>query len=121
MKRVLLVSDDEWIIDRTATMLEKLGCEVYMATTEDLAVSSCAALKPDAAIIDIEMEGGSGFESISSIRRQKGNTILIAVTRGDHKAIWPKVAEICGAKRYVPGPISMGQLMSLISSDDYLH
>lgn len=121
MTRILLVNDDQTIIDRTAAMLEDLGYEVYMATTELLAGNSCTTFRPDAAIVDIEMRGGIGFESISAIRRLDAALIVIAVTRGDHKDIWPKVAQACGATEYVTGPISAAKLVSVIASGRNLH
>lgn len=121
MKRVLLVSDDQVIIDRTAAMLEDFGCEVYVATTQLLASTSCAAVHPDTAVVDVEMRGGRGFETLSALRRLGTEVMLIAVTRGDHKDIWPKVAEACGAAKYIAGPVSASKLVSAMSSDDALH
>ena len=121
MKKVLLVSDDEVIIERTARMLEDFGCEVYVATSEELACDACATLRPDTAIVDIEMRGGRGFESIARIRRQQCDVFLIAVTRGDHKEIWPKVAEACGATRYVAGPVSASKLINAVAEEGNLH
>lgn len=121
MKRVLLVSDDQVIIDRTAAMLEDFGCEVYVATTELLASTSCAAVQPDTAVVDIEMTGGRGFESISAIHRLGTEVLLIAVTRGDHKDIWPKVAEACGAAKYIAGPVSASKLVSALTSEEPIH
>lgn len=121
MKRVLLVSDDQVIIDRTAAMLEDFGCEVYVATTELLASTSCEAMQPDTAVVDIEMRGGRGFESLSAIHRLGTEVLLIAVTRGDHKDIWPKVAEACGAARYIAGPVSASKLVSAMTSEEPMH
>ncbi len=121
MKKVLLVSDDQVIIDRTAAMLEDFGCEVYIATTEHLASSSCTALRPDTAVVDVEMRGGCGFQSISAIHRLGTGVLLIAVTRGDHKDIWPKVAESCGAAKYIAGPVSASKLVNAMTSNDLLH
>ena len=121
MKEKILIVDDQVIIDRTATMLEDFGCEVYIATTEHLASESCAALKPDTAVVDIEMTGGRGFESISAIHRLGTEVVLIAVTRGDHKDIWPKVAESYGAAKYIAGPVSASKLVSAMCSNDQLH
>lgn len=121
MKRVLLVSDDQVIIDRTAAMLEDFGCEVYIATTKHLATTSCDSLKPDTAVVDIEMKGGRGFESISAIHRLGTEILLIAVTRGDHKDIWPRVAESCGAAKYIAGPVSASKLVSAMCSNDNLN
>ena len=119
MKKVLLVNDDVSIIDRTASMLEAIGCEVYTANSREHVESSCIGIEPDTAIVDIEMRGGSGFEMISTIRRTLCTTTIVAVTRGAHEDLWPMVARACGASEYVTGPVSAHKLLSaLFPSDD---
>lgn len=116
MRNVLLVNDHLEILNRTAIMLEQLGWEVYVATTEELAFESCCARRPTFVIVDVEMNGGAGFESISTTRRLFPDLFLVAVTRGGHKEIWPKVATACGANRYIVGPVSSPQLIATIDS-----
>lgn len=116
MRNVLLVNDHEEILNRTAIMLEQLGWEVYVATTETLAFESCCARRPTFVIVDVEMCGGAGFESISTTRRLFPDLFVVAVTRGGHEELWPKVAAACGANRYVIGPVSSPKLISTIDS-----
>ena len=121
VQKVLLVSNDQVIIDRTAAMLEDFGCEVYVATDEYLAGDACADVQPDTAIVDIEMPGGRGFEAISLIRRNGVGIFVIAVTRGAHREVWPKVAEACGATQYITGPISASKLVNAVTDNGELH
>lgn len=114
MDKALLVNDDEQITERIASMLELFGYEVHVATSETLAARSCVAFRPDVVIVDIEMEGGIGFESIAAARRSSQDALVVAITRGTHKEIWPKVAQVCGARGYVVGPVSSSKLMAAI-------
>lgn len=116
MRNVLLVNDHLEILNRTATMLEQMAWEVYVATTETLAFESCCARRPTFVIVDVEMSGGAGFESIATARRLFPDLFVVAVTRGAHEELWPKVATACGANRYIVGPVSSAQLIATIDS-----
>ena len=118
MKRVLLISDDIAVSERTAAMLEDIGCEVYTADAREHVESSCLSNLPDTAIVDLEMRGGSGFELISTIRRTRREVVIIAVTRGCHVDLWPMVARACGASEYVVGPVSAHKLLNAIYPPD---
>ena len=116
MNRILLVNDRDAIMDRTAAMLEGLGWEVYVAHTEGLVFESCVAFRPGMLIADVEMSGGIGFEAISTARRLFRDLFIVAVTRGGHDELWPKVASVCGANRYVIGPVSTQKLEEAIET-----
>ena len=118
MKRVLLVNDNTAITERTAAMLEEIGCEVYTANDREHVESSCMCNQPDTAIIDVEMSGGEGFELMSLIRRTRPTITIIAVTRGAHEDLWPMVARACGASEYVTGPVSAHKLLNAVSPPD---
>lgn len=116
MNQLLLVNDVKDIGDRIAVMLERMGWEVHIANDEKCVFESCVAHRPSLIIADIEMAGGQGFESVATARRLFPNLFIIAVTRGSNKDIWPKVAETCGADRYIVGPVTSAQLSEAILS-----
>lgn len=117
MGRVLLVSDNASIMDRTAAMLEDMGWEVYTGSSREAALSICVARRPSLAVVDIEMRGGVGLEAISMLRRSDKEMLILAVTRGRHDEILLKVAEVCGANHYVTGPVSARKLSAAIEAD----
>ena len=110
MNLVLLVNDNVEVRDRTASMLTEMGWEVYVADSEDFVFESIVAFRPTIMIVDVEMDGGIGFESIATARRLFDDMFIIAVTRGGDKKLWPKVATVCGANAYVVGPVSAAKL-----------
>ncbi len=114
MNRILLVNDHDEVTDRTAAMLEAMGWEVYVAHTEQYVFESIVACRPTLLISDVEMDAGVGFESIATARRLFQDLFIIAVTRGAHRDIWPRVASVCGANRYLVGPVSAPQLADVI-------
>lgn len=114
MNRVLLVNDSDEVLDRTATMLDDLGWEVYVAGTEQAAFESIVASRPTMVICDIEMDGGAGLECIATARTLFADLFIVAVTRGADREDWTEAAQTKGADRYVVGPVSARQLADLI-------
>lgn len=111
MNRILLVNDNDDVLNRTAAMLEDMGWEVYVADSEHLVFESIVAYRPTMLISDVEMTGGVGFECISTARRLFDDLFIVAVTRGGHEDLWPKISKVCGANRYLVGPVSPLQLI----------
>jgi DNA-binding response OmpR family regulator len=117
----VLINDNESIRDRTAAMLHEMGWEVWAADKDEAIFESLVARRPMMVIVDIEMEGGAGFEAISTARRLYSSLFIVAVTRGDDQEIWKKVAGACGANDYVAGPVSATKLQDVIQTgiDEY--
>ena len=67
-------------------------------------------------VIDVEMCGGVGLETISAIRRADKNLFILAVTRGKDDDTLLKVAEVCGANQHVIGPVSAAKLFAAIEA-----
>lgn len=116
MKQVLLINDNIVIRKRTATMLHEMGWEVWAADKDEAIFESLVARRPTMVIVDIEMQGGAGFEAISTARRLYSSLFVVAVTRVDDEDIWQKVARACGANEYVAGPVSPTKLQGVIQT-----
>jgi DNA-binding response OmpR family regulator len=116
MNRILLVNDHDDVRNRTAHMLDVLGWEVFVAETDQLVFESLVACRPSIVVVDVEMEGGAGFESIATARRLFPDLCIIAVSRGAHEDAWPKIARFCGANSYLSGPVSATMLSDMIDA-----
>lgn len=116
MKQTLLVSDDQDHLDKKARILESMGWETHVATTTELVSEVCKSHLPSLIVADVEMEGGRGFESIAVARNKCSTSFIVAVTRGDNKDLWEKVAVVCGANEYVVGPVSAPKLSAAIGN-----
>lgn len=114
MGRALIINDNEFITNRTARMLEDVGWDVYTADAANFAPDVYGASQPDIVIVDIDMRGGAGFEIMAAMRRNDNGLHIVAVTRGRHEELREKVAEACGANRYVVGPVSTNKLREII-------
>jgi PleD family two-component response regulator len=116
MSVVLVISDDEITTRRTRSMLEGMSFEVVVAASESDVTLSCVVSRPSIVISDVEMQGGVGFESIAAVRRLARDAYIIAISRSKHKDLWSKVAGVCGADDYVPGPLTMLSLVDAIDA-----
>jgi len=114
MGPALLVNNDETIVERTARMLDGLGWDVHVAMSRKSALRNCVDPLPRLVIVDIEMPGGEGFETISSIRHVSMQTFIVAVTRGSTNELPLKVASVCGSNHHVIGPISAAKLAAAV-------
>ena len=117
MNRILLVNDDMETVNRTATMLEALKWDVYLANTDENVFETCVAHRPSLVIIDLEMKGGIGFDCIGTVRRLFPDLFIIAVAPRVSDKLWPAAAAICGANRVIEGPLS-SSLQSLSEAID---
>lgn len=97
-------------------MLEVLGWEVYVASSEEEVFEFIVACRPAFVVVDIEMAGGAGFESIATARNLFGDLFVIAVTRGGNRQLWPEMAKGLGANHFLVGPVSASKLTESIDA-----
>jgi DNA-binding NarL/FixJ family response regulator len=100
--RVFLV-DDHPIVRRGFQLL--LGMEPDLmvcgeADTGAVALRKMLELKPDAAIVDLSLKGGSGLELIKQVRAQAPNLKILVFTMRD-EGIYAERALRAGANGYI--------------------
>ncbi len=80
--KVLIVDDSILLRERLTAMISELpGIKVIdQAENAENAISSIRILKPDVTILDIRMPGGSGFEVLENIKRDKWTPLMIVLT-----------------------------------------
>jgi DNA-binding NtrC family response regulator len=116
MNKVLLVNDDENILRQTAIRLEAVDWDVYLASSEEEVFESCVAARPSMIIVDVEMDGAAAFKCIGTARVLYPELFIVAVTRGGKDKLWPGAAAVCGANRFIDGPISVPVLANVVKS-----
>lgn len=115
MNKAMLASDDANVCDRTAAMLMSLGWDVYVISAEELLDNNLSVQVPELVLVDIEMKNGVGFDLILKARRRFADAFIIAATRGGDRDLWPGLVDMCGADRYLVGPVSKSKLASQIN------
>ena len=115
MNKALLASDHLESCDRTATILGQLGWDVYIVNSEEH-LNEHYGDHPDLMLVDVEMSDGVGFDLILQARRRFPDAFIIATTRGSDRDLWPGLVKMCGASRYMVGPVSRSKLGGEIDS-----
>ena len=81
--RVLIVDDSAMVAERVTAMLASLPEKVELigqARDAAEAIAAVQALKPDAVILDIRIPGGSGFDILQAIKKDRPDTIVMMLT-----------------------------------------
>lgn len=93
MIRVLIADDSLVIRERLTDMLSELDGVELVGQAEDAieARSLAERLKPDVAILDVRMPGGSGVDVLHDIKRRNPDTKVIMLTAYPH----PEVRSRC--------------------------
>lgn len=84
--RVAILDDSTVVRERLVSMLSELpSVDVVAQTTLPFeAISAIRKLRPDVAILDISMPGGSGVEVLQAVKREKSAPIVIMLTNFAH-------------------------------------
>ena len=88
MIRLLIITQHTEVRDGLSTMLQlDNNIEIFgTATNPGSALDQVSAGCPDAALVDLEMAAGSGYETIHRIHRACPHTRVIALTAHDYLA-----------------------------------
>lgn len=112
-KRILVVDDDPFSLQRTARTLIKAGFEVVLASSGDAAMRHLAADRFDAVVSDVIMPHMSGFELLENvlIRFPGQPVILMTATRHDGMQ---EAALVCGAAALLEKPVDAPVLIAAL-------
>jgi diguanylate cyclase (GGDEF)-like protein len=109
--RVLIADDDAILREIAGAMLKEAGFAVHSVASGDAAVAACALRMPDIALLDVEMEGGDGYQACANIRCLPGGADLpiVMVTGCDDSASIDQAYE-AGATDFIVKPINWALL-----------
>ncbi len=89
MSVTVVVVDDHPLVRSGFHFLAESRPEIDVigeASTEDDAVATCVRLRPDVAVMDVELDGGSGIDAASRIRQECPQTRVLFVTMHSDEA-----------------------------------
>lgn len=116
-RRILVVEDDEKSRRLLADVLGWHGYEVAAVETGEQGLEQARARRPDAALLDIQLPGISGFDVIAALRAEggAGRFPVVAVTASamdqDRRRIFA-----AGFDAYVGKPVNIHQLIDTLHS-----
>jgi len=113
--RVYLVDDDELILAMLSRTLEKEGYEIRTETGETEFIDKIAAWHPDVVLLDINLPGQNGMDTLKTLKNDAQNIEVIMLTADDTAETAVKAMKI-GAWDYLTKPFNMDEVKIVIGN-----
>jgi len=112
--KILVVDDDRLVLATVTHGLAQAGYEVIDADNGDDAILLARQHRPDLALLDIRMEGKSGFD-VAEYLRDVGHTPFVFLSAFSDDATVAKVKSL-GALAYLVKPLEVGQIVPTVDA-----
>ena len=112
--KILVVDDDRLVLATVSHGLSQAGYEVIDADNGDDAILLARKHRPELALLDIRMEGKSGFD-VAEYLRDYGHIPFIFLSAFADADTVTKVAEL-GAVAYMVKPLDVGQIVPTVDA-----
>jgi two-component system, OmpR family, KDP operon response regulator KdpE len=111
-RRVLVVDDEPHLLHAVQLYLEDEGFTVLTARDGQEALRKVREQLPDAVVMDVEMPGLDGFETLQELRKVSSAPVIMLTVRGEES---DKVRGLrLGADDYLTKPFSQRELVERI-------
>lgn len=118
--KVLLVDDDEVLLRSYVRALASQGYDVHACGDGEQAIQALGEASFDVVISDIDMPRLGGLELLARIRERDLDVPVVLVT-GNPSLDTAMAAIEQGALRYVPKPVALDRLRSVVANAVRLH
>ncbi|MCE2691171.1 MAG: response regulator [Rubrivivax sp.] len=112
--KILVVDDDRLVLAMVTHGLSQAGYEVIDADNGDDAILLARQHRPDIALLDIRMEGKTGFD-VAQYLREVGHTPFVFLSAFSDEQTVAKVKAL-GALAYLVKPLEVGQIVPTIDA-----
>ena len=112
--KILVVDDDRLVLATVMHGLSSAGYEVIDADNGDDAILLARQHRPDLALLDIRMDGKSGFD-VAEYLREVGHTPFVFLSAFSDEATVAKVKQL-GALAYLVKPLEVGQIVPTVDA-----
>ena len=112
--KILVVDDDRLVLATLAHGLSQAGFDVIDADNGDDAILLARQHRPDLALLDIRMEGKSGFDVAAYLRDHDSTPFMFLSAFSDDETI--AQVKALGALAYLVKPIDIRQLVPAVES-----
>ena len=112
--KILVVDDDRLVLATLAHGLSQAGFDVIDADNGDDAILLARQHRPDLALLDIRMEGKSGFDVAAYLRDHDRTPFMFLSAFSDDETI--AQVKALGALAYLVKPIDIRQLVPAVES-----
>lgn len=112
--RLLVVDDDRLVLATVTHGLEQAGYEVIDADNGDEAILLAREHRPELALLDIRMEGKSGFDVAETLREAYRIPFMFLSAFSDPQT--RARAQALGALEYLVKPLDVGQIVPVVEA-----
>ena len=112
--KILVVDDDRLVLATLAHGLAQAGYEVIDADNGDDAILLAREHKPDLALLDIRMEGMSGFDVAAYLRESLQIPFMFLSAFADEETL--KQVKALGAVAYLVKPLDIRQIVPAVEA-----
>ncbi len=112
--RILVVDDDRLVLATLSHGLAQAGYEVIDADNGDDAILLARAHRPDLALLDIRMQGLSGFD-VAAYLREHERTPFMFLSAFSDEGTARQVAEL-GAVDWLVKPLDIGHILPAVAA-----
>jgi two-component system cell cycle response regulator DivK len=112
-ERILLVEDDEKSRRLLDDVLRFHGYSVMAVDSGERALREVPAFAPQAALLDIQLPGMTGFQMLEGLRLRFGAMPVIAVTASVMHHDRERILG-AGFDAYIPKPVNIRQLLEIL-------
>lgn len=112
--RILVVDDDRLVLATLTHGLAQAGYEVISADNGDEAILLARQHKPALALLDIRMEGMSGFEVAEYLREHLHIPFMFLSAFADDDTL--QRVKALGAVAYLVKPLDIGQILPTVAA-----
>jgi len=112
--KILVVDDDRLVLATVTHGLSRAGYDVIDADNGDDAILQARAERPDLALLDIRMEGMSGFDVAAYLREYLQIPFMFLSAFADEATV-DKVREL-GAVAYLVKPLDIAQIIPTVDA-----
>jgi len=112
--KILVVDDDRLVLATVSHGLAQAGYEVIDADNGDDAILLAREHRPDLALLDIRMEGMSGFDVAAYLREYLHVPFMFLSAFADDETI--AQVKALGAVAYLVKPLDIGQILPTVAA-----
>ncbi|HEV8201181.1 MAG TPA: response regulator [Candidatus Polarisedimenticolia bacterium] len=113
MARILIVDDEDSVRRMLSQLVESMGHEVVQARDGIAALELARHQSPDLILLDIDMQGLNGLETLKRLRARDPRTIVIMVSGIQEEPRALKALEE-GASDFVRKPFELSRLREIL-------
>jgi two-component system, response regulator PdtaR len=112
--KILVVDDDRLVLATVSHGLSQAGYEVIDADNGDDAILLARQHRPDLALLDIRMEGKSGFDVAAYLREYLHTPFMFLSAFADEDTV--QQVRALGAVAYLVKPLDIGQIVPTVEA-----